>query len=53
MIRSGSDVVDVKDAMGHASTETTHSTYVHLWPDSSERVRNGMAALIEWTLTAD
>ena len=36
--------------MGHQTIETTYHTYLHLWPDSSERIREGVAAIVAWTL---
>jgi integrase len=50
LIRAGAQAPDVKEAMGHASIETTYSTYLHLWPDSSERIREGVASIVAWTL---
>jgi integrase len=50
LIRAGAQAPEVKEAIGHASIETTYNTYMHLWPDSSERIREGVAAIVAWTL---
>jgi integrase len=39
LIASGCDVVTVQRALGHADATMTLSTYSHLWPDASDRVR--------------
>ena len=50
LIRAGIQAPDVKEAMGHQSIETTYSTYLHLWPNSSERIREGVEKLVALTL---
>ncbi|WP_052111984.1 tyrosine-type recombinase/integrase [Knoellia subterranea] len=50
LIASGCDVVAVSQALGHGSTTTTHSTYLHLWHTAEDRTRDAAAALAQQTL---
>lgn len=50
LIASGCDVVTVANAMGHASTATTHKTYLHLWHSAEDRTRVAADALARQTL---
>ncbi|TKG67014.1 site-specific integrase [Prauserella endophytica] len=40
LIHSGSSVKTVQLALGHASPTTTLNTYIHEWPEATERTRN-------------
>ena len=44
---SGSDVVAVQRALGHAKPTTTLTTYAHLWPTTEDRVRDAAARLVD------
>jgi integrase len=47
LIHGGASVKTVQLALGHSKPSITHDTYVHLWPDAVDRVRN----LIDSALT--
>jgi hypothetical protein len=36
----------VQTAVGHSSPEETLRTYTHLWPDTDDRTRDAVAALL-------
>ena len=50
LIASGCDVVTVQRALGHASANTTLSTYSHLWPDADDRTRTAAERLMAASL---
>ena len=49
LIRHGESVKTVQARLGHASASETLDTYSHLWPDSDDRTR----AAVEAVLSAD
>jgi integrase len=46
LIAQGCDVVTVQRALGHASANTTLSTYAHLWPTAEDRTRQAAEAML-------
>ncbi|MDE0775551.1 MAG: tyrosine-type recombinase/integrase [Nocardioides sp.] len=46
LIRHGESVKTVQAMLGHASATETLDTYAHLWPDSSERARDAVQAVL-------
>lgn len=46
LIRYGESVKVVQDRLGHASAAETLDTYSHLWPDSAERTRDAVDAVL-------
>ena len=49
LIRHGESVKTVQARLGHASASETLDTYSHLWPDSDDRTR----AAVDAVLSAD
>ena len=49
LIRHGASVKTVQARLGHASASETLDTYSHLWPDSDDRTR----AAVDAVLSAD
>src|SRR5699024_3887094 len=52
LIAEGCDVVTVSQALGHASTATTHKTYLHLWPKAEDKTRAAASAMAKQALAA-
>jgi len=46
LIRHGESVKTVQERLGHASAVETLDTYSHLWPDSDDRTREAVDAVI-------
>ncbi|MGN6600694.1 MAG: site-specific integrase [Actinomycetes bacterium] len=46
LIASGADVKVVQARLRHASAKTTLDTYGHLWPDSDDRTRTAVGAVL-------
>jgi integrase len=46
LIRHGESVKVVQDRLGHASPVETLETYSHLWPDSDDRTRAAVDAVL-------
>jgi integrase len=46
LIRHGESVKVVQARLGHASAAETLDTYSHLWPDSDDRTRDAIDALL-------
>ena len=46
LIRHGESVKTVQDRLGHASATETLNTYAHLWPDSEDRTREAVDAVL-------
>jgi integrase len=46
LIREHQDPVIVQAMLGHASSQETHSTYLHLWPDALERARDAVESAL-------
>lgn len=46
LIRHGESVKVVQERLGHASASETLDTYSHLWPDSDERTREAIDAVL-------
>lgn len=46
MIRHGESVKAVQARLGHASAAETLDTYSHLWPDSDDRTREAVDAVL-------
>ncbi len=46
MIRHGESVKVVQSRLGHASAAETLDTYSHLWPDSDDRTREAIDAVL-------
>jgi len=46
LIRPGESVKTVQDRLGHASAVETLDTYSHLWPDSDDRTREAVDAVL-------
>jgi integrase len=46
LIASGADVKVVQARLRHASAKTTLDTYAHLWPDSDDRTRAAVHAVL-------
>jgi integrase len=38
LIRGGISVAALSEHLGHANQQTTYNTYVHLWPDDTDRI---------------
>jgi integrase len=47
LIRHGESVKTVQARLGHASAAETLDTYSHLWPDSDDRTREAIDAVLE------
>ncbi len=47
LISAGCDVKVVQARLRHASAKTTLDTYGHLWPDSDDRTRTAIAAVLQ------
>lgn len=55
LIRYGESVKTVQARLGHASASETLDTYSHLWPDSDDRTREAVDAVLgaeDWLRTA-
>lgn len=52
LIAAGCDVVTVQRALGHASANTTLSTYSHLWPTAEDRTRAAASGMLTEALAA-
>jgi integrase len=50
LIAAGCDVVTVANALGHASTATTHKTYLHLWHTAEGRTREAASEMARQAL---
>ncbi|HVW33679.1 MAG TPA: site-specific integrase [Acidimicrobiia bacterium] len=46
LIRHGEPVKVVQSRIGHASAKETLDTYCHLWPDSEDRTRQAVEAVL-------
>lgn len=46
LIRHGESVKTVQARLGHASASETLDTYSHLWPDSDDRTREAVDAVL-------
>ena len=46
LIRHGESVKTVQARLGHASAVETLDTYSHLWPDSDDRTREAVDAVL-------
>ena len=46
LIRHGESVKTVQARLGHASAQETLDTYAHLWPDSDDRTRDAVDAVL-------
>ena len=46
LIRHGESVKTVQARLGHASASETLDTYSHLWPDSDDRTRGAVDAVL-------
>jgi integrase len=46
LIRHGESVKVVQARLGHASAAETLDTYSHLWPDSDDRTREAIDAVL-------
>ena len=46
LIRPGESVKVVQARLGHASAQETLDTYSHLWPDSDDRTRQAIDAVL-------
>lgn len=46
LIRHGESVKVVQSRLGHASAKETLDTYSHLWPDSEDRTRLAVEAVL-------
>jgi len=46
LIRHGESVKVVQSRLGHASAAETLDTYSHLWPDSEDRTRQAIDAVL-------
>ncbi len=46
LIRYGESVKTVQARLGHASAAETLDTYSHLWPDSDDRTREAVDAVL-------
>jgi integrase len=46
LINSGESVKVVQDRLGHASAQITLDTYSHLWPDSEDKTRAAVDAVL-------
>lgn len=52
LIRQGESVKVVQARLGHASAAETLNTYSHLWPDSEDRTRAAVDAVLGESVTA-
>jgi integrase len=50
LIRHGESVKTVQGRLGHASAVETLDTYSHLWPDSDDRMREAVDAVLRGPL---
>lgn len=50
LIRHGESVKTVQARLGHASAAETLDTYSHLWPDSEDRTRDAVEAVLGGSL---
>jgi integrase len=50
LIAAGCDVVTVQRGLGHSSAAQTLTTYSHLWPDASDRIRKAAGDLLDVAL---
>jgi integrase len=50
LIRHGESVKTVQRRLGHATTAETLETYAHLWPDSDDRTRDAVDAVLGATV---
>jgi integrase len=46
LIARGASVREVQDRLGHANAAETLNTYSHLWPDSDDRTRDAVQAVL-------
>jgi len=46
LIRHGESVKTLQARLGHASASETLDTYSHLWPDSDDRTRDAIDAVL-------
>ncbi|MDQ3454913.1 MAG: tyrosine-type recombinase/integrase, partial [Actinomycetota bacterium] len=46
LIRHGESVKTVQRRLGHATAAETLDTYAHLWPDSADRTREAVDAVL-------
>lgn len=46
LIRHGESVKVVQPRLGHATATETLDTYSHLWPDSEDRTRDAVDAVL-------
>ena len=46
LIRHGESVTTVQARLGHTSAAETLNTYAHLWPDSEDRTRDAVDAVL-------
>ncbi len=46
LIRHGESVKTVQRRLGHATAAETLDTYSHLWPDSDDRTRDAIDAVL-------
>ena len=46
LIRHGESVKTVQRRLGHATAAETLDTYSHLWPDSDDRTREAVDAIL-------
>jgi integrase len=46
LIRHGESVKTVQRRLGHATAAETLDTYSHLWPDSDDRTREAVGAIL-------
>jgi integrase len=46
LIRHGESVKVIQARLGHASASETLDTYSHLWPDSEDRTREAVDAVL-------
>jgi integrase len=51
LIRHGESVKTVQRRLGHATAAETLDTYAHLWPDSEDRTRAAIDAVLRPTTT--
>ena len=46
LIRHGESIKTVQRRLGHATAAETLDTYSHLWPDSDDRTRDAIDAVL-------
>ena len=46
LIRHGESIKTVQRRLGHAAAAETRDTYLHLWPDSDDRTRDAIDAVL-------